>query len=286
MTLDDNSTLKQNNQYSTEPESPHQSPNNEWQKTTGQLIRELSKLVLQLIWVILKKILRVTVKGILFVIQAIDDGITRWRIFWNDNDTQQKVAKTKQRIRICTRITIKWLKLTATLTAKWTIIIVRHAVKYTVQGIKLTILGIIWTAHHIVTGIIHMKPTIIKLWELTCTGVKAFKRGCIRANRGRKLSNIRRRRNYEAFARNGGIKGMLNRWRTSLTVSIQNYMDEEQEEAHPDAVTEDDIIEEEIESTNKAHVIGKRLFTSVKSIVDVDDEDPSQKHSHKLNTTK
>lgn len=272
MTLDDNHIQTPHDQPNPDSDSPRHSQGNDWQRSTGQLLQELSKLVLQLLWVILKKILRVIIKGIIFVIQAIEDGITRWRIFWNDNNTQQKIAKTKQRLKIWGHKTLKFLQNAAHFIAEWTVIGIKAAAKYTVIGIQLTIVGIIWTAQHIVLGIIHMKPTVIKLWELTKHGASAFKSWCIRAKRGRKLRAIRRRRNYEAFVRNGGIKGLLNNWRTNLKTAIQDYMDEEQEEAHPDAITEDDIFEEEMESTSKAHLIGKQLFSSVKSIVDVDDD--------------
>lgn len=271
MTLDDNHTLTPDNQHTPNSDSPRPMYNNDRQKSTGQLISELSKLLLQLLWVIIKKILKIIIKSILFIIHAVEDGITRWRIFWNDNDTQQKVAKTKLRLKIWGHKTLKFIHKTAKLIVQWTVTGSKAAAKYTIVGIQLTIVGIIWTAQHIVLGIIHMKPTVIKLWELTKRVAKAFVAWCTRANRGRKLRNIRRRRNYEAFVRNGGIKGMLNKWRTNLKAAIQNYMDEEQEEAHPNAITEDDILEEEIGSS-KAHIIGKHLFSSVKNIVDIDDD--------------
>ena len=51
-------------------------------------------------------------------------------------------------------------------------------------------------------------------------------------------------------------------------------MEEEQNEANPEAITEDDIFGErfeEIEQANRAHVIGKKIFSSVKNIVDTNE---------------
>ena len=89
--------------------------------------------------------------------------------------------------------------------------------------------------------------------------------------RGVRLWKIRRRRGYQAFKRNGGMKGALEKTSTGLKGAIRSYMEEEQDEATPEAITEDDLLEErfeEIEQANRAHIISKKFFSSVKNIVE------------------
>lgn len=52
-------------------------------------------------------------------------------------------------------------------------------------------------------------------------------------------------------------------------------MEEEQTEAMPDAITEDDIFAEEMkqnEQSSRAQIIGKKIFDEMKRVVDADEK--------------
>ncbi len=232
-------------------------------KTGGQLIAELARLVLLLIWKIIKKGIRVLAKFLLFIIESIQEGCEKLAEWWNAKDTQEKVAEIKATLK-------KW----CIQFGKWCVI----AAKATGKGIKI---GAIATWHGIVKGtkatilgIIHLKPTIIKIGQAIAKGSKAFAAWTKRCGRGMKLSHIRRKRAYQRFRRNKGFKGLIIDSSNAVRNGITMFMEEDQEEAAPDAVTEDDLLKEEIEERvdedNKAHKIGKKIFYSAKNIVDID----------------
>ena len=56
-----------------------------------------------------------------------------------------------------------------------------------------------------------------------------------------------------------------------LRNTLNEYMDEEEASSETSSNIDDDIYEEDLEDGNKAKVIGKKLFSSVKNIVDVND---------------
>ena len=89
-----------------------------------------------------------------------------------------------------------------------------------------------------------------------------------------KLSRIRRKRAYQEFRRNGGVKGMLINTSHSIKSGIQMFMEEDQEEAAPDAVTEDDLMEEAMEASanegKKSVKIGKTFLSHAKNFMDVE----------------
>ncbi len=76
---------------------------------------------------------------------------------------------------------------------------------------------------------------------------------------------------FRRFRKNKGFKGLLLDTGDFLKKTLDNYMDEEQTSAISETEVEDDIYEEDTEGGNKAQVIGKKLFSSVKNIVDVND---------------
>lgn len=232
-------------------------------RTGAQLLVELCRLILLLIWKIFKKGLKVLAKFLLFVIESMQEGWERLVEWWNDNDTQEKVAKIKATLR---RWSIKF--------GEWCVI----AAKATAKGIKIGAIatwhGIVYGTKATIEGIIHLKPTIIKIGQLTVKGCKTFAAMTVRCARGIKLSHIRRKRAYQRFRRNKGFKGLIIDSTTAVKDGIKMFMEEDQHEADPEAVTEDDLIEEEIEERvdedSKAHKLGKRLFSTAKNIVDAD----------------
>jgi hypothetical protein len=251
---------------------------NEHEEYTGrsasQLVRELIRLILVLIWRFLVWLFKKILKGLLWCMQAAEDGCKRLNEWWHDNNTQEKVAKIKA-----------WLKRAAQTFGHWCVIAGKatlHGIavgaKATWHGIKVatkaTAKGIVIAIKATIQGIIHLRPTIKKLGQLIVKGAKAFVAWLKRCKRGMKLSHIRRRRRYEAFRRNGGIKGWMVSTTRDVRKNIEMFMEEDQEEADPDAVTEDDIMEEALEEGandgRKSMKIGKSFITRAKNFMDVE----------------
>ena len=251
---------------------------NEHEEYTGrsasQLVRELIRLILVLIWRFLVWLFKKILKGLLWCMQAAEDGCKRLNEWWHDNNTQEKVAKTKA-----------WLKRAAQTFGHWCVIAGKatlHGIavgaKATWHGIKVatkaTAKGIVIAIKATIQGIIHLRPTIKKLGQLIVKGAKAFVAWLKRCKRGMKLSRIRRRRRYEAFRRNGGVKGWMVSTTRDVRKNIEMFMEEDQEEADPDAVTEDDIMEEALEEGandgRKSMKIGKSFITRAKNFMDVE----------------
>ena len=251
---------------------------NEHEEYTGrsasQLVRELIRLILVLIWRFLVWLFKKILKGLLWCMQAAEDGCKRLNEWWHDNNTQEKVAKIKA-----------WLKRAAQTFGHWCVIAGKatlHGIavgaKATWHGIKVatkaTAKGIVIAIKATIQGIIHLRPTIKKLGQLIVKGTKAFVAWLKRCKRGMKLSRIKRRRRYEAFRRNGGVKGWMVNTTRDVRKNIEMFMEEDQEEADPDAVTEDDIMEEALEEGandgRKSMKIGKSFITRAKNFMDVE----------------
>lgn len=235
-------------------------------KTTKELWLELGRLLLLLLWEITKKLIRVTYKSIRFAYRFTKKCIEATRIWWNDKSTQEKVRSIRRRTTIYARLTWKWIKKACRKTWKIFKCVCRLIAKYIILFAIAVWKGIVWTLHTLVQLIIHMKPTIIRLRQSAAERRRKMARS-------RKLSTIRRRRRREAFKRNGGLRGALERKTNSLKSSIQSYMEEEQTEVNPEAITEDVFIEEsfeKLEQENRAQAIGKKFFSSIKNIVEED----------------
>ena len=243
-------------------------------KSASQLMRELLRLIFVLIWRFLVWLFKRLIKGILWCMQAAEKGWKRLNDWWHDNNTQEKVAKTKA-----------WLKMAAQTFGRWCVI----AGKATLHGIvvgakatwfglkvaaKATAKGIFIAVKATIQGIIHLRPTLKKLGQLIVRGAKAIAAWMKRCKRGMKLSRIRRKRRYEAFRRNGGMKGWMISTSRNMRKNIEMFMEEDQEEADPDAVTEDDIMEEALEEGandgRKSMKIGKSFITHAKNFMDVE----------------
>ncbi|MCH5176102.1 MAG: hypothetical protein J1F40_09460 [Prevotellaceae bacterium] len=237
-----------------------------------QLCRELLRLLLVLLWRMLLWCIRKFLKGVLWLIQACEDGCSRLNIWWHDNNTQEKVAKTKAWLRMATKTFGRWCVIAWKATIKGIVI----GSVMTWKGIKIatqaTIRGLIIAIRATVRGIIHLRPTIKKICRMTVQGAKATWAWMKRCRRGMKLSHIRRKRAFQRFRRNGGVKGMMIDTSRSIKNGIQMFMEEDQEEAAPDAVTEDDIMAEELEERAndgiKSIKYGKSFMEKAKDFMD------------------
>ncbi|MCM1312148.1 MAG: hypothetical protein NC206_01480 [Bacteroides sp.] len=220
-------------------------------KTGTEMLAEIGRLLLLLLWKMVRSILRIIIKSVILLIRLIKQGVKQCVDFWNDNNTQEKLRKARRSIKHGSKVF-----------AEWMMIALHTIIRLIIRGIKSTI-----------QGIIHLKPTIIKAGEYAKYACIAFGRFMKRAGRGIRLSHIKRKRAYKRFRKNKGFKGLLKDLTNLLKTLLQNYMEEEQNEVSPDAVTEDDIIMEGIEGKSKAYLTGKKLFSSVRNIVDIDEEE-------------
>ena len=244
------------------------------EKSASQLARELLRLILVLIWRFLVWLFKRILKGILWCMQAIEDGCNRLNDWWHDTNTQQKVAKIKAAL-------IKGINIAGDWCVK-AVIVAGHGIKGAAKiagrgiifGAKAAGRGIVIGAKATWNGIIHLGPTIKKLGHLIVQGYHAVIAGLKRWRRGMKLSRIRRKRAYQEFQRNGGIKGWMASTSHNVKDNIQKFMEEDQQEAAPDAVTEDDIIEEALEEGandgKKPMKIGKSFMSHAKNFMDVE----------------
>lgn len=250
---------------------------------TGQIIKNIFILLGKLIVACLKYALKKFLKGIIWCIEKLGDGYLAIKDFWFSDNTQEKKRKVVAWIKQSANSTKKWLGKAGAWIKKYTVIGAKQTWKYTCIGCRLfikyfiiTIIGIyhgiLWTLRTIKDLIIHSKPTFIRLGKSIKQGSIDFWHWLIRAGRGIKLGHIRRRRAWNEFRRTTSFKGLLISMAHGFSNGIKNFMDEEQNETHPEAITEDDIIAEQMEDRqSKANEIGKKFFQSVKDIVEEKD---------------
>ena len=252
--------------------------------STGELIKRIFVLLGKLIVAILVFAFRKVVKGIAWCLKKCVDGWEALVTFWNSSDTQEKkrkvIAATKRGAKTFGRWCIaawEWLK-------KYTIIGAKAAWKYTVKGCKLFVKysiitaiaiweGFLWTLKTLKDLVIHSKPTFIKIGKAIHQGAIDFWHWQKRARRGMRLSHLRRKRAWLHFRRTKGFKGLLADMGKGMANGISSFMEEEQTDAAPEAITEDDIIAEEIEERqgpqqSTANKLGQKFFKGMKDIVE------------------
>lgn len=243
------------------------------QKSSSQLLAELGKLFLKLLWAILRKMIRMMAKGMLALIlgtQAMCEAISTW---WHDKSTQEKVRFLRIKLKALARKTWALTKQAAHHTARLSVKGSKLFIKYLIITLVALWKGLIWLCVNTVQGIIHLRSTIIRLWQWLKTMAARTAQLYHNMRRASKLRSIRRKRSWRDFQHRGGMKGAMQRTATSMNNSIQMFMEEEQNEAMPDAITEDDIFVEELEQNNqqnKAQIYGKKFFDGMKKVVDVD----------------
>ena len=240
----------------------------EQKKTTKELWIELGRLILILLLTIIKYCISSIGKTILYIWAFIKAGFRTIGIWWRDKSTQEKVHSIRLKIIRFLRLILKWTIICLKKIWYWTKTGLRIGVRKTIKYILLTLIylwtGIRWIVINFTEFIIHMKPTLTRMRVAFCQWRQ-------RVARGRHLKKLRKRRHHEEFVRNGGVRGALERKTKSLKSSIHSYMEEEQNDVTPEAITDDEIFREkfeQIENDNKAHVISKKFFKSIKNIVE------------------
>lgn len=250
----------------------------------GQLLKCLLVLLGKYIAKFLRYALKKFFKGVLWCMDRIGDGCIAVKDFWFSDDTQEKKRKVIAWTKHSARVTKIWCQKSWAWTKKYTVIGCKQTWKYTCKGCKLFVKyliitliaiweGIKWTLRTIKDLIIHSKPTFIRLGKSIKQGSIDFWHWLIRVCRGIKLRHIRRRRAWQEFRRTTSFKGLLISMAHGFSNGIKSFMDEEQTETDPDAITEDDILAEQLEERpqSKANELGKKFFKGMKDIVEEKD---------------
>jgi len=115
--------------------------------------RGIAVLILLVLWVVLKKTLRLILKYILLFFIYIYRGIKYFISWWTDGNTKQKRAELWVSIKKALSVLWKLTKIAATHT--WTFIV--------------------WVAIQTFHGLIHLRTTLIKLGKAIKIGYKRFR---------------------------------------------------------------------------------------------------------------
>jgi hypothetical protein len=251
-------------------------------RSGGQMLAEIARLLLVLLgkfgkwlWkyfkIFLRWLLKMFCKFVLWIIDKTEEGIVRLRAFWNDNDTQAKVRIIRLKLRRA-----------AKKCGVWSII----ALKATGRALKWTAIhlyiGFVWLVRKTIEACIHLRPTIKKAWKGICIAAKWLANLMVSFVHG--IANwFRARRDaYRRFRKNKGFKGLLIDVGNGLKRTVDNYMEEPQNEENentdePDSaddnqeiVTDADLLEAELNEESKVRSFGKRIYDAMKRIVEVD----------------
>lgn len=203
-------------------------------KSALQMLREVGRLLLVLLARLLlallrllrrvgKWLLRLICKGLLFLIDLTHTTVVRLRDFWNDNDTQEKVHKLRQRIRWLGLCALRGLRIGARATwrgSKW-------------LGRKLWI-GLVALARGLIYAILHIGPTLRLLGQGLWVGLKALGRWLRLCGRGIRKTYRQRQRAWRHFRQNKGFKGLLIDFGVWLKHQINNYVEEQTDDSSDD----------------------------------------------------
>lgn len=261
---------------------PDDNSNGYGNRSGGQMLAEIARLLLVLLgkfgkwlWkyfkIFLRLLLKLFCKVILWIIDKTEEGLVRLRIFWNDNDTQAKVRIIRIKLRKAARQC-----------GVWSVV----ALKATGRGLKWAAVhfykGLVWLLRKTIQGCIHLRPTIRKAWKGLCIAAKWIASQCVKFVKGIAGWFRRRREAYHRFRQNKGFKGLLIDIGNALKRTVDNYMEETQNEenentgehdsadGNQEIITDADLLEAELNEDSKVRSIGKRIYNAMKRIVEVD----------------
>lgn len=243
-------------------------------KSAGKMLVEIGRLLLllllgllKLLWRWLKKglrwILKWICKGLLLLIDVTDLAIQRTRAFWNDNDTQEKLRKTRI-----------WLLLSLRKLAKWSLTACISCWNLLCWLGKHLWLALIWFIKALIRGIIHLGPTLRAVGRSLAKAARATWRWIVRVCRWMKLGHLRRKRAYQRFRKNKGFKGLLVDVGSWLRLQLNNYLDETPAPEEGEVDDDDDFnpFDDDDETVNhsKMHSLGRSIYNAMKKIVEDD----------------
>jgi hypothetical protein len=250
----------------------------------GKLFRALLKLLKRLGLWLLKWIFR----GILALIDLTIRGIEQAKAFWNDNSTQERIRKIKAgSIKMLRTLGVLLLQ-AAKAMGKYLAIFMLWLGQQSVIVAKAT-----WDA------IIHLGPTLVRLWHAMGRAAVRFARWLRLCGRSMRLWLRKRQRAYRHFRQNKGFRGLLIDIGNWLKRCINNYVDddranstasqdartgnaaaaEEQEEDAGISPMEryldreddgEDFMSKDSLHKNKVHTFGRSIYQAMKRIVEDD----------------
>lgn len=176
------------------------------EKSEKEMLVEILKLTLKLIWKITYHTVRITYKGIKWLIRTIYTTSKKTIEWWNDNDTQIKFRFFKIKFKSACKTLYKWSVVAAI--AFWKFII--------------------WTCKMLIKAIINLKHTFKVIVKGTLQGFRISVKWCKKILKKCKYKNARLKVKYRNFRKTPGFKGLLTDTNNYLKEILNNFMEEEQ----------------------------------------------------------
>lgn len=217
-------------------------------KSEVEMLSEILKLLLKLLLKCIIKLVRLMARGCIGIFSLLKLLLQACVDFWNDNSTQQKLHIAKE-----------WCKAALITLGKWTLI-----------ALKALGVGLVWTIRTIILGLINLRPTLVltgKFLAKCGRAVWKFLRFL-----GAKCAQFFRRRRlaYLAFRRNKGLKGLMIDVKNYLQLTLNDYMDEEQNEPDKNTLSYEEYMRAEHGGDGHSDTIGKKIYNGMKNIIDGD----------------
>ena len=277
----------QETQHDTGQETRHENEKSLRERLEKMSVGKIAWLIVRLIGLllltVLKYLLRLVLKGIVYVYQGIRHTCHRIKVFWNSNSTQEKVRKLRIHIRLGLRSTGRGLKKAGRWCWKWLRKGLRWTLRMLLLGIIYTWKGLVWLGKASLNAIIHIGPTLRRLGYLIKVGYQQMIVGLWHLCRRIRLRHLKNKRAWRRYRLNGGLKGLMIGTAGSLRNSISRFMEEdevtetadspaqEENEGEEEMEEEEDEIGKYVkpdENDSKATALGKKIFTSLKDIID------------------
>jgi len=259
-------------------------------KSALQMLREVGHLLLVLLARLLvalcrllrraaRALLRLVCKGLLGIIDLTQWITKRIRDFWNDNNTQEKLRKMRQWLRWAGKQTLRGLTIAAV--ALW---------KGSRWMGKEICIGLANLARATAYAILHIGPTLRAAGRRLRQWGRAIAHHCWRFLRGVRKWRRKRQRAWRHFRQNKGGKGLLIDLGVWLKQQINNYIEEQPDDASVEDLDEaeeesrrllegdeqDEYAEDDRSSTSfdegkhKTHTFGRGIYNAMKRIVEDD----------------
>lgn len=248
------------------------------QMSVGKIAWLIVRLIGLLLLTMLKYLLRLVLKGIVYAYQGIKHTCHRIKVFWNSNSTQEKIRKLRIHFRLGMRKTGRALAKAGRWCWKWTRKGLRKTLRAILIGIIYTCKGLAWLGKASLNAILHIGPTLRRLGHLIEVGYHQMIIGLWHLCRRIRLRHLKNKRAWRRYRMNGGLKGLMIGTAGSLRSSISRFMEEDDTtETSDDNATDEEVEEEEDEigkyvkpddNDSKATALGKKIFTSLKEIID------------------
>ncbi len=217
-------------------------------RSVGEMLAEILRLSLKLLFKCMIKLVRLLVRGCVVVFFLFRRLLQSCVDFWNDNSTQQKLHMAKV----------------------WFHAFLRTLVRLTVKGLKALARGLVWAIRAFVRCIINLRPTLVLVGKVLGRFGRTLLLWLLLFGRGCRLFAMKRKRAYLSFRRNKGFKGLMMDVKNYLQLLLNNYMDEEQTETGKNVLSYEEYIRGERGGNNDTGTLGKKIYNGMKNIIDGD----------------